>query len=107
MNFRSVLDLTPHFSWPKIATESPESVLVADTSLVVIAFSQTSIFTPKHSTTRSAKMMMNQLLQIFSDEGMSHWALMLAIATLASWFVVAADAAAANPRSVANMPIMR
>ena len=52
-------------------------------------------------------MMMNQLLQIFSDEGMSHWALMLAIATLASWFVVAADAAAANPRSVANMPIMR
>jgi len=50
--------------------------------------------------------MMNQLLQIFSDEGgMSHWTLMLAIATLASWFVVAADAAAANPRTAVNMPV--
>ena len=74
---------------------------------MVIAFSQTSIQISHNIRPKEAKMMMNQLLQIFSDEGMSHWALMLAIATLASWFVVAADAAAANPRSVANMPIMR
>ena len=51
--------------------------------------------------------MMNQLLQIFSDDGMSHWTLMFFVASVASWFVVAADAAYANPRSVANMPIMR
>ena len=52
---------------------------------------------------------MNHLLQVLKDGLMHCDGLMIAIsiATVASFFVVAADAAYANPRSVANMPIMR
>ena len=53
--------------------------------------------------------MMNHLLQVFSDGLMHCDGIFYAIsfATVASFFVVAADAAYANPRSVANVPIMR
>ena len=63
----------------------------------------------KNETNRKGSKMMNHLLQVFSD-GLMHCdgiAIIITIATVASFFVVAADAAYANPRSVANMPIMR